>query len=126
MAVNPPKCWKSITFTGSDEFVTCAMREARDSGIEIIAVGDTQLEILAMVMSEGRSGMGSMVGFAAAPESYDDPVLAPFWETVQDLDMPLAFHVVARSESLLKPWYDGVTDPVGQAVFGFAFLAPEK
>lgn len=80
MAANPPKCWKSITFTGSDEFVTCAMREARDTGIEIIAVGDIQLEILAMVMSERRGGMGSMVGVAAAPEPDGDPVLAPLLE----------------------------------------------
>jgi len=80
MAASPPKCWKSITFTGSDAFVTCAMREARNHGIEIIAVGDTQLQILATVMSEGRGDMGSMVGFAAAPEPDGDPVLAPLLE----------------------------------------------
>ena len=101
MAANPPKCWKSITFTGSDEFVTCAMREARDHGIEIIAVGDTQLEILAMVMSEGRGGMGSMVGFAAAPESYDDPVLAPLRE-LDDLPTQPRFNLAVK-EIFSKP-----------------------
>lgn len=80
MAANPPKCWKSITFTGSDEFVTCAMREARKHGIEIFAVGDTQLEILAKVMSEGRGSMGTTVGFAAASSPHSDPVLAPLLE----------------------------------------------
>ncbi|MGH7789230.1 MAG: amidohydrolase family protein [Candidatus Binatia bacterium] len=60
---------------------------------------------------------------ARGGRQFNDPALAPFWETVQELDMPIAFHVVARSESLLKPWTDGVTDPIGQVVFGFAFLA---
>ena len=51
----------------------------------------------------------------------DDPAFARFWATVQDLDMPVAFHVVAREESPFLPWivhedgYDGV--------FAFAFLA---
>jgi predicted TIM-barrel fold metal-dependent hydrolase len=62
----------------------------------------------------------------------DDRQLARFWETVQDLDMPIAFHVVARSNSLLAPWLGGRDDsasrdqlalPVGQTVFAFTFLA---
>ncbi len=56
----------------------------------------------------------------------DDPDLVPFWETVQDLDMPVAFHVVARSDGgLLGPWIGGrgADDPVGQTVFSFTFLA---
>ena len=53
----------------------------------------------------------------------DDPELAPFWETVQDLDMPVAFHVVARSGSLLAPWLGGRSDGIGQTVFAFTFLA---
>ena len=80
MAVNPPKCWKSITFTGTDEFVTCAMREARDYGLEIIAVGDAQLEILARVMAEGRGDGGSMAAMAAAPTPGVDAILAPLRE----------------------------------------------
>ena len=56
---------------------------------------------------------------------FDDPALAPFWETVQDLDMPIGFHVVARSESLLAPWVNdqGLGGGVGAEVFSFAFLA---
>jgi predicted TIM-barrel fold metal-dependent hydrolase len=54
---------------------------------------------------------------------FDDPKLARFWETVQDLEMPIAFHVVARANSMLEPWYNRADNPVGSAVFGFAFLA---
>ena len=54
---------------------------------------------------------------------FDDPSLAPFWETVQDLDMPIAFHVVARTDTMLTPWFGGQGNPVGEVVFGFAFLA---
>ncbi len=54
---------------------------------------------------------------------FDDPSLVPFWETVQNLDMPVAFHVVARTDSMLTSWVGGPGNPVGEVVFGFAFLA---
>jgi len=54
---------------------------------------------------------------------FDDRRLAPFWAKVQDLDMPVAFHVVARTENTLPQWYEGNDGPVGSVVFGFAFLA---
>lgn len=54
---------------------------------------------------------------------FDDPALVPFWETVQDLDMPIAFHVVARSNSVLDPWVNDHGVGVGSEVFSFAFLA---
>jgi predicted TIM-barrel fold metal-dependent hydrolase len=54
---------------------------------------------------------------------FDDPELARFWETVQDLDMPIAFHVVARSNSVLDPWVTDRNGSVGAEVFAFAFLA---
>jgi predicted TIM-barrel fold metal-dependent hydrolase len=54
---------------------------------------------------------------------FDDPSLAPFWQKVQDLDMPVAFHVVARTDSMLAPWFGGNDAPVGAVVFAFAFLA---
>jgi predicted TIM-barrel fold metal-dependent hydrolase len=60
-----------------------------------------------------------------AGRQFDDPALAPFWETVQDLDMPIAFHVVARHQSLLDEWVRG-GDPRGlggAVVFSFTFLA---
>ena len=80
MAVNPPKCWKSITFTGSDAFVLCAMREARKSGMEIIAVGLTQIEILAKVYAEEQGGMAAMAGPATLITLPIDPILAPLAE----------------------------------------------
>ena len=60
---------------------------------------------------------------ARGGRQFDDDELAPFWETVQDLDMPIAFHVVARSGSTLLPWLGGKTDHVGETVFSFTFLA---
>lgn len=80
MAVNPPKCWKSISFTGSDAFVLCAMREARKSGIEIIAVGLSQIEILAKVYAEEQGGMAAMAGPANLIKFPTDPILAPLAE----------------------------------------------
>jgi predicted TIM-barrel fold metal-dependent hydrolase len=53
----------------------------------------------------------------------DDDELLPFWQTVQDLDMPVAFHVVARQGGLLQPWLGGKTDHIGETVFSFTFLA---
>jgi uncharacterized protein len=54
---------------------------------------------------------------------FDDPRLAPFWAKAQDLDMPVAFHVVARSESMLTQWNDENMLTTGAVVFNFAFLA---
>jgi len=54
---------------------------------------------------------------------FDDPKLARFWSTVQDLEMPVAFHVVARTENPLRQWYSSNDGPIGSVVFGFAFLA---
>jgi uncharacterized protein len=59
---------------------------------------------------------------ARGRRQFDDPSLAPFWETVQELQMPVAFHVVARSTSMLESWQTDV-NPIGGVVFGFAFLA---
>jgi predicted TIM-barrel fold metal-dependent hydrolase len=55
---------------------------------------------------------------------FDDPKLARFWSTVQDLEMPVAFHVVARAEDLpLRSWHSPNDGPVGSVIFAFAFLA---
>ena len=61
-----------------------------------------------------------------AGRQFDDPALVPFWETVQDLDMPIAFHVVARHESTLQGYHGGADArgaAGGEAVFAFTFLA---
>lgn len=76
MAVNAPKKWKTITFTGSDAFLLAAMREARRHHLHIIAVGEKQQEILAKVMAEGQGGMASATG----PQGTVDPILAPLME----------------------------------------------
>lgn len=61
---------------------------------------------------------------ARGGRQFDDPSLAPFWEAVQELEMPVAFHVVARSEQqTLREWTGAGDHPVGGVVFGFAFLA---
>jgi predicted TIM-barrel fold metal-dependent hydrolase len=62
---------------------------------------------------------------ARAGRQFDDRELSPFWETVQDLEMPIAFHVVARHQSVLQEYLGG-GDPRGAGgavVFAFTFLA---
>jgi len=51
---------------------------------------------------------------------FDDPAFARFWETVQDLEMPIAFHVVVRDRQWFRQWLR--RDP-SDGLFGFAFLA---
>ena len=55
---------------------------------------------------------------------FDDPTLARFWETAQDLQMPVAFHVIVRELPTFYEWtrrLDGRPGPIG--LFGHAFLA---
>lgn len=49
-----------------------------------------------------------------------DPAFNRFWETVQDLEMPVAFHVIVRDTPTFHEWQLR-KDSVG--LFGFAFLA---
>ena len=51
---------------------------------------------------------------------FDDPVFARFWETAQELEMPIAFHVVVRDRQWFRQWLR--KDP-SDGLFGFAFLA---
>jgi len=60
---------------------------------------------------------------ARGGRQFDDPSLAQFWQTVQDLEMPVAFHVVARTDSMLKHWSSPRDASAGGVIFGFAFLA---
>jgi hypothetical protein len=86
MAVSPPKCWKTISFTGSDDFVLHAMREAYKHRIDIVAVGPTQQEILARVIAERQGAVGIDAGPASGPANptiAPDPVLAPLAELDQ-------------------------------------------
>ena len=51
---------------------------------------------------------------------FDDPVFARFWETAQDLEMPVAFHVVVRDRQWFRQWQR--RDP-SDGLFSIAFLA---
>src|SRR5262249_38092053 len=52
---------------------------------------------------------------------FDDPAFVRFWETVQDLGLPVAFHVVVRDQPFFREWLFRRGTPDG--LFGFAFLA---
>ena len=51
---------------------------------------------------------------------FNDPAFVRFWETVQDLEMPVGFHVVLRDEPSWRDWIQGEGD---FGLFNFAFLA---
>jgi len=51
---------------------------------------------------------------------FDDPLFARFWETAQELEMPVGFHVVVRDRQWFRQWQR--RDP-SDALFGIAFLA---
>lgn len=51
---------------------------------------------------------------------FDDPIFARFWETAQDLQMPVAFHVIVRDRPFFRHWLRN--DP-SDSLFTFAFLA---
>ncbi len=55
---------------------------------------------------------------------FDDPVFERFWSAVQDLEMPVGFHVVVRELPTFYEWtrrLSGRPGPIG--LFGHAFLA---
>jgi predicted TIM-barrel fold metal-dependent hydrolase len=56
-----------------------------------------------------------------AGRGLSDPAFDRFWSTVEDLDMPIGFHVVVRDQSSFQRPIIERTG--GQALFGFAFLA---
>jgi len=57
---------------------------------------------------------------ARAGRGLSDPAFDPFWSTVEDLEMPVGFHVVVRDQPELR---NRITDRgAGGALFAFAFL----
>jgi predicted TIM-barrel fold metal-dependent hydrolase len=56
-----------------------------------------------------------------AGRGLSDPAFDRFWSTVEDLDIPIGFHVVVRDQSSFQRPIIERTG--GQALFGFAFLA---
>lgn len=74
-----------------------------------------------------RARQDGCVGIYLSPDlaarggrHFDDPVFSRFWETAQDLEMPIAFHVVVRDRQWFRQWLR--KDP-SDGLFGFAFLA---
>jgi len=57
---------------------------------------------------------------ARAGKHLNDPAFAHFWQTVQDLEMPVAFHVIVRDQPMFREWLD---HDVAGRLFSFAFLA---
>jgi predicted TIM-barrel fold metal-dependent hydrolase len=51
---------------------------------------------------------------------FDDPSFVRFWNTVQDLDMPVGFHVIVRDAPSWKEW---IRQDADFGLFNFAFLA---
>jgi len=78
-----------------------------------------------------RARAAGCVGVYLSPDlparggrSLADPAFDRFWATVQDLEMPIAFHVVARENSTFVRWSQ-LPDGRADGVFAFAFLAIE-
>jgi uncharacterized protein len=51
---------------------------------------------------------------------FDDPSFVRFWNTVQDLEMPVGFHVIVRDAPSWKEW---IRQDADFGLFNFAFLA---
>ena len=58
---------------------------------------------------------------ARAGRGLSDTAFDRFWSTVEDLDMPVGFHVIVRDEPSFRPPI--IERKEGRSLFGFAFLA---
>lgn len=57
---------------------------------------------------------------ARGGKHFDDPAFVRFWETAQDLQMPVGFHVVVRDQPAFQGWFHR---DLRDRLFGFTFLA---
>jgi predicted TIM-barrel fold metal-dependent hydrolase len=57
---------------------------------------------------------------ARGGKHFDDPAFVRFWETVQDLEMPVGFHVIVRDLPSFRDW---IRFDASFGLFNFAFLA---
>jgi len=81
--------WQSIKFSGSEQFVELAMRQAMRGGMTIHAQGEAQAAILAKLIAERQGGVRSMSGPANAMQSHVDPILCdPILAPLRELDAP--------------------------------------
>lgn len=79
--------WQSIKFSGSEQFVELAMRQAMRGGMTIHAQGEAQAAILAKLIAERQGGVRSMTGPANAMQSHVDPILCdPILAPLRELD----------------------------------------
>ncbi|MBK6661152.1 MAG: amidohydrolase family protein [Proteobacteria bacterium] len=62
--------------------------------------------------------------YARDRRRFDDAALAPFWATAEELELPVAFHVVVRDQPTTS-YADPLDDANGErfGLFNFAFLA---
>jgi uncharacterized protein len=58
---------------------------------------------------------------ARGGRALDDPAFDRFWTTMEDLDLPVGFHVVVRDRTQFSSWMPKRGS--GRELFGFAFLA---
>lgn len=57
---------------------------------------------------------------ARSYKHFDDPAFVRFWETVQDLQLPVGFHVVVRDKPSFNEW---IRQDADFGLFNFTFLA---
>ena len=57
---------------------------------------------------------------ARSYKHFDDPAFVRFWETVQDLQLPVGFHVVVRDQPSFNEW---IRQDADFGLFNFTFLA---
>lgn len=79
--------WRAIKFSGTDQFVELAMREAMRWRITIHAQGEAQAATLAKLVAEKQGAMGANAGPAVAFRPAFDPVLSdPTYAPLLELD----------------------------------------
>lgn len=79
------------------------------------------VEEVARARKDGCVGVYLSPDMAARGDRhFDDPVFAPFWAEVQDLAMPVGFHVVVRDKPAFAGWFH---NDKRDRLFGFSFLA---
>lgn len=79
--------WRAIKFSGTDQFVELAMREAMRWCITIHAQGEAQAATLARLVAEKQGAMGANAGPVVTSRPAFDPVLSdPTYARLLELD----------------------------------------
>jgi len=103
----------------------CSVNPERLKGAAHISL----LDPLAACEEARRSRADGCVGVMLSPDPkargglmFNDPALAPFWGTLQELDMPMSLHVVVRPNSQQLAYrgdWAGVNGLAKHPIFGF-------